>query len=50
PQQSLALLLYPTSQMQTSVARLYAHILNFFLEALKWYKDSRAMHALKASI
>lgn len=34
--------------MQTSVARLYAHIVNFFLSALKWYKDSRAVHALKS--
>jgi hypothetical protein len=34
--------------MQTSVARLYAHILNFFLSALKWYTDKRAVHAFKA--
>lgn len=34
--------------MQNSVARLYAHILNFFLSSLKWYKDGRAMHALKS--
>jgi len=34
--------------MQTSVARLYAHILNFFLSSLKWYKDNRAVHALKS--
>ena len=34
--------------MQTSVARLYAHILNFFLSALKWYKDNCGVHALKS--
>lgn len=34
--------------MQTAVARLYAHILNFFISSLKWYKDNRAVHALKA--
>jgi hypothetical protein len=34
--------------MQLSVARLFAHILNFFVSALKWYKDSRAMHVLKS--
>jgi hypothetical protein len=34
--------------MQICVARLYAHILNFFISALRWYKDSRAMHALKS--
>jgi len=34
--------------MQTSVARLFAHILNFFVNSLKWYKDSRAVHALKS--
>ena len=34
--------------MQASVARLYAHILNFFLSALKWYKDNRVVHAFKA--
>ncbi|KAF2654727.1 hypothetical protein K491DRAFT_631344, partial [Lophiostoma macrostomum CBS 122681] len=48
PQQSLLLILYPTPQMQTSVARLYAHILSLFLSALKWYKDSRAVHAFKS--
>ena len=34
--------------MQYSVARLYAHILNFFLSSLKWYKDNRALHVVKA--
>jgi hypothetical protein len=34
--------------MQTSVARLYAHILKFFLSSLKWYKDSCAVHAFKS--
>lgn len=34
--------------MQISVARLYADILNFLLSSLKWYKDSRAVHALKS--
>lgn len=34
--------------MQISVARLYAHILSFFVSALTWYKDNRAMHALKS--
>ena len=34
--------------MQASVARLYAHILRFFLSSLKWYKDSRAGHAVKS--
>ena len=34
--------------MQYSVARLYAHILNYFLSALKWYKDNRALHAVKS--
>ncbi|KAL9046325.1 MAG: hypothetical protein Q9214_000813 [Letrouitia sp. 1 TL-2023] len=48
PQHSLHLILYPTSQMQTCVARLYAHVLNFFLSSLKWYKDSRASHVLKS--
>ncbi|PVH93721.1 hypothetical protein DM02DRAFT_732948 [Periconia macrospinosa] len=48
PQHSLLLILYPTPQMQVSVARLYAYILNFFVSALRWYKDSRAMHALKS--
>lgn len=34
--------------MQYSVARLYAHILSFFLSSLKWYKDNRALHAVKS--
>lgn len=48
PQHSLHLILYPTPQMQVSVARIYACILNFFLSALKWYRDSRAVHAVKS--
>ncbi|KAL8741988.1 MAG: hypothetical protein Q9190_005469 [Brigantiaea leucoxantha] len=48
PQHSLHLILYPTPQMQYSVARLYAHILNYFLSALKWYNDNRALHAVKS--
>ncbi|KAL9063201.1 MAG: hypothetical protein Q9157_008355, partial [Trypethelium eluteriae] len=34
--------------MQDSVARLYAQILHFLLSALKWYHDSRTVHALKS--
>lgn len=34
--------------MQTAVARLYAQILNFMVSSLKWYTDSRAMHAIKS--
>lgn len=34
--------------MQASVDRLYAYILNFFVEALKWYRDKRITHALKS--
>ncbi len=34
--------------MQTSVARLYAHILNFFLSSLKWYKNNCAVHAFRS--
>lgn len=48
PVHSLHLILYPTPQMQASVARIYVHILNFFLCALKWYKDKRTVHAIKA--
>lgn len=48
PQHSLHLIMYPTPQMQTCVARLYSHIMNFFLSSLKWYEDSRATHAIKS--
>lgn len=48
PQQSLLLILYPTKAMQESVARLYAYILQFFLDALTWYRNRRAVHAIKA--
>ena len=34
--------------MQTSIARLYAHILKFFLSSLKWYRNIRAVHALES--
>lgn len=36
--------------MQTSVARLYAQIMVFFVSALKWYKDNRLMHTVKSLI
>ena len=48
PQHQLHLILYPTPQMQISLARLYTHILDFFVSALEWYNDSRAAHALKS--
>ena len=34
--------------MQTSLARLYAHILVLFISALEWYKDNRLVHAFKS--
>jgi hypothetical protein len=34
--------------MQTSLARLYAHIMVFFISALKRYKDSSLVHAIKS--
>ncbi|KAL8661382.1 MAG: hypothetical protein Q9202_005624 [Teloschistes flavicans] len=48
PQHAFHLILYPTREMQTAVARLYACILKFFLSALQWYRDSRAAHAFKS--
>lgn len=50
PQHSLHVILYPTAQMQTSVARLYAHILNFFVSSLEWYKDHWIVHAFKSIV
>lgn len=45
-----SLILYPTACMQEAVARLYAHILKFFQQALKWYKAGKLSHSLNSVI
>lgn len=40
-QVDLAAKLYKTDDMRDAVAQLYAHILRYFLKALKWYDKSR---------
>ena len=34
--------------MQAAVAQLYVHVLTFLQAALKWYRDSRLVHAVKS--
>lgn len=38
--------LYPTKQMEDGIAHVYSKIIDFVLEAVKWYKKSKLQHAL----
>lgn len=40
----MAAMLYPTPRMRHAVAQLYAHIMRFFIRAVKWYSASKAHH------
>lgn len=46
PRQELALVLYPTTQIKQAVAQLYAHLIDFFIKALKWYREGTLKHVL----
>jgi hypothetical protein len=38
--------LYPTEAIQTAVANVYAKIIEFVLETVKWYRKNRIQHVL----
>lgn len=42
--------LYPTEEMQNGIANVYAKILDFVLESVKWYKKSKLQHAFSAVV
>ncbi|KAK6542374.1 hypothetical protein TWF694_006331 [Orbilia ellipsospora] len=48
PRADLSLVLYPTISMQEAVARLYAIIMKFIVRGLRWYRQSKVMHALSS--
>lgn len=45
PRTDLSLVLYPTVIMKETVARLYAHIIQFVIHAVRWYKQGKFTHA-----
>ncbi|CAI6319249.1 unnamed protein product [Periconia digitata] len=48
PRQELKHILYPTIQMQEAVAKLYAHLIQFMVHAMRWYQKSRSRRAIGA--
>ena len=40
----LALMLYITDLMSKAIAYLYAQIIKFIIQAMKWYKQGKFMH------
>ncbi|KAK1759720.1 hypothetical protein QBC47DRAFT_114843 [Echria macrotheca] len=50
PRMELHAKLYPTERMKDSMARLYAHILLFLRQAVKWFSRNSATRAISAII
>lgn len=50
PRTRLLYELYPTEAIQTAVANVYAKIVEFVLETVKWYKKNRLQHAIAAVV
>jgi hypothetical protein len=48
PRMDLALMLYPTELMSNAIAHLYARIIKFMIQAVKWYKQGKLAHAFSA--
>ncbi|KAI9690569.1 MAG: hypothetical protein M1822_009532 [Bathelium mastoideum] len=48
PQQKMALVLYPTAEMQEAVAWVYASIMKFLRLAICFYKEGRFTHSIKS--
>jgi alkylated DNA repair dioxygenase AlkB len=48
PRADLASNLYPTQRMKVAVAQLYAKILYFVKDAIKWYKKGKLSHSVSA--
>ena len=44
PRQELASVLYPTKQIKQGVAQLYAHLMEFLVKAMKWYREGALKH------
>jgi hypothetical protein len=48
PRMDLALMLYPTDLMSNAVAHLYARIIKFMIQAVRWYKQGKFVHTFSA--
>jgi hypothetical protein len=48
PRADLSSNLYPTQRMKVAVARLYAKVLYFVRDAIKWYKKGKLAHSVSA--
>ena len=44
PRQELASVLYPTKQIKQGIAQLYAHLMEFLVKAMKWYREGALKH------
>ncbi|KAF2832097.1 hypothetical protein CC86DRAFT_86198 [Ophiobolus disseminans] len=45
PHIELANTLYPTARMQQAVTQIYSKLIQFFLQAERWYRQSKVRHA-----
>jgi len=50
PRVELHVKLYPTARMQTAMAQLYAHLLLFLRQAVKWFSQNSAKRAFSSLI
>ncbi|ORX99892.1 hypothetical protein BCR34DRAFT_606474 [Clohesyomyces aquaticus] len=48
PRTEMSLILYPTERMMEAVAQLYAKVMEFMLETIKWYRQGKIGHAWAA--
>ena len=48
PRADLCSNLYPTQRMRVAVAQLYAKVMYFVQDAVKWYKKGKLAHSLSA--
>ncbi|KAI1333971.1 hypothetical protein F5Y15DRAFT_403337 [Xylariaceae sp. FL0016] len=50
PRTNLVCELYPTKEMQSGLADVYAKIIEFVLETVKWYNKTKLQHAIAAVV
>lgn len=48
PRHELKLIMYPSTQMQQAVAKLYARLIHFMVHALQWYQKGKVKRAIGA--
>ncbi|OAL57159.1 hypothetical protein IQ07DRAFT_29630 [Pyrenochaeta sp. DS3sAY3a] len=48
PRHELKLILYPSPQMQEAISKLYAHLIQFLVRAMRWYQKGKVRRAVGA--